>query len=472
MSRAPVLHVGCTMSVQQFRKPASARQANATAAAHAAKEAEDRAQYTTEVLARYRDYVQTKLEPELEELKDRCSELEYEATVAQDEAAALRERLVDAEEEATTWRRAAERARTDADGQIKLAASQHADHIIAVRDAGDRECSALRREVDRLTDEVQELRSRGFDPNTAARLAEANDRLETKDAELRTLRRRCDQQAEALAEAEGHRTDVAPLASAVNGAIGELRMTIREAAEFSGAVASAFAHIDVSCPEIATAAATWRGVSASADGTAGEASMRALLDALCGTVAAVRHAARDEHTAVAAGLKLIVLKHTDLLERIASGDHERQHERELTKRRLAELEEDRRAEKEALLVAAEKERAKAMLTAAGGAAAALLPSHSGGQQPQRAVVATSPAGVQTGAELMGAFGDQQQAARLMNEIAQLQADVAHYRETVQLLERQRRKFMSFVDDEQATTRIRTALQGGGISSTQFMLDGV
>uniref|UniRef100_A0A7S1Q523 Uncharacterized protein n=1 Tax=Neobodo designis TaxID=312471 RepID=A0A7S1Q523_NEODS len=452
------------MAVSHYRRP-TPRQPESRASVPVESVRDDRAEYTMEMLSQYRRYVATSLEPELETLREEVAELRYDAELAREEATTYRHRAEAAENELARVNETLQKSLAAADTRVQTATEHHNEHIAAVRRAAESEIDAMRLRVRDAERVAEELRCAGNDPTVLKRLAAAEDAREAAEESKRSMQRRLDDLEKRAQAAESANAATSRMLRNVGDLLSDLTGIAREAADFSTSVASAFAHIECSCPELSSAASQWSSIT-SADLTSHpESTVDA--DRARRLTGSVRSALQQQHAAVAGALRSLVIKHTEALESAASSDHDRQHERELARRRLAELEEDLRAEREAMLQALERERVNARLASSG-------PPRARMEEPTPVRDSAKPSVsqcCQTGPELMSTQGDHDQAARLLDEVVSLQSQLAHHRETIQLLEQQRKLFMDFVDDEWVTAHVQTALNGS-VQSETFMLHGV
>jgi hypothetical protein len=452
------------MAVNHYRRTRSApKRHEAPVSSSDSQAADEKAAYTLDVLTQYRRYVSTQLEPELEALRSEAAELHYDVEMSREEIATLRHRAEIAEADAANATASLRDLTAASDARLRAATAHHDDHIDAVKQAAAKERDAMElrlRDAERV---AEELRAAGGDPTLIRRLGAAEEARDAAESGRRVLQDRLKEAERLIASAENGRSALSAVQRQTGETALEIRGVIREATDFSASISKAFAHIECPCAELSGAASQWSAMAAmdpTVDPSSGEHTAQ--------LVSQLRSGLQHQHAAIASALRELVVKHTYALESAASADHERQHERELARRRLAELEEDLRAERESMLQALERERVNARLSSS--AAQPGAQARVDEQLSRRVQVPTSSASCQTGPELMSVHGEHDQAARLLDEVGRQQAELSHHRETIQLLEQQRRLFMDFVDDGFVAAHVHTALNGS-MPSDSFMLHG-
>ena len=461
------------------------------------QQALERARYAEELLSRYRGYVETTLQPELEELRGEAADLRASLRECTDERDAAREASDRLRGEVADAVSLLQRAQATAREDQRAAAQRADDLVAAVRAETETRIALLTSERDSVRQQLATANARGgVDDDTARQLGSLKATVQERGAALDSARRRVQELEEALAAAEraSHAGSAGAVSSSIASALLEAQATAREASDFSASVAAAFAQIDVDVPSIHAAQRGWQAVAAATaaaapadDTVASAASLRDLAGEVSAAAVALRRAASQEHTALAGGIRALVVAHTQSLEAAATGDASRQQERELQRQRLAELEKDRRAEREALMAAVERERLHALLANPSGADPAELArlSASGAAAGAGGINASAATrdgvspprhrrsvGAQTGPELAGTAGEANHSARLLAEVHGLQQQLTQHRETISLMERQRRKFMAFADDVAVASKVHRALRGSDVSAEAFMLHGV
>jgi hypothetical protein len=409
-----------------------------------------------DVLTRYRDYVATTIQPQLERLKEEAAEAAYDAEMAREEVTSIAKRLKEAVMLVADLRQASIKDRAEADERIRRLAEHHELQLSALQRAHQSEVRTLKDDLERVTQRYSEAQRHQYaESSTQSLLDKANIEISLLRSQDVALKSRVDDLAATVEDLERERAALAPFAASNKNCQFDLQSLVREASEFTTGITTALNHIDCGSVEVSNVAAQWRQVLvAFADPSHG--------DFLAPLVSEVRRLVKVEHAAIAGVLKVFVVRHTQALEAAASTDHERRQEKDLAKRRLVELEDDLRTERETMLVALERERIVQRLSSPTGPAVVTMPALA-----PTAKTSTAAAWCQTGTELLGARGEQQQAARLLEEVFALQQQVAHHRETIQHLEHQRRVFMDFVDDDAISAQVHAALTGG-MSTENFM----
>lgn len=418
------------------------------------------AEYAKDILTQYRRYVTTTLEPEIERARTEASELRYDLELAREEQTTTAAKLEDAVAEIELLNERLKRRDKEFERRVQATEEQHDDHMRSVKLAAAAELTMANARIAELQRELDRARAAPPDSEATVKLAAVSEELSAANAVVASLRSRCEQLELRARQLESDVLATAGLRSVNAECLTQVHDIATAAVDYSVGLRTAFDHIQCAAPEIGRVSDAWRRVVGDCTG---ENALEALIS--------LRRVLKEEHSATAAALKQIIVKHTAVLEATAASDHERHQERDLARRRLAELEDDIRAEREAMMAALEREKVKNRLAGASADVAA-------SQTVPRSSVVTSgrPASTmtvwcQTGPELMSTAGDSDQAARLMEEVFSLHGQLAHHRETIQLLEQQRRLFMDFVDDECVTAAVQEVMSGGA-AAEDFMLRGL
>lgn len=493
--REPLTAFLCTnllgrMATSQFRKTGAA-----SAPATHRTETEglrNQLEYSQEVLRRYRQYVEEKLEVDLANTRRDRDRLGQRNEELHDENEALKNAVIRLRQEAQDSHRIGATAKKEATDELRRIVNQHDDHLASVKAAAELEKAKLSSDLQRAVEQLKSLSSLAAAARDLDKLRGENETLQSELTRVTALYKHTQT---SLAELQTKGLDLSQAAGALLKATTEVSALVEESHDASQLLRTAFAHAGVTLYERES---PWKACVENAEriqANQGKLAddIREPLTRLTALVGAIRKTSAQDRSLLAAAVKSLVVQHSDTLQSYTQKDHEHQRERDLYRRRLQEMENDRKSEREALMQANEKDRVRSLLVnpsnsgagaglsvldnslgspargrSAGGATA---DAHHFNNNPNRIAVPTRTSACQTGPELLGTVKEQQHATRLMQEIHTLQTELTQHKETIQLMERQRSLFMTFVEDEQTEAEVRKALGYGAIDSEQFVLYG-
>ncbi len=409
--------------------------------------------YTQDVLKRYKAYVDDKLQRQLDQYASTCEELGVECAKLRDENVLLHNRLEVAQSAAAKFREEAREAH---------------EVVEAERRSVQSELARAREQGEDRTRQAQEQARRAEEE-----LAAVQSALTKRDQEIRKLRVALAEREAQAAAAPGSPAQKTPTGfpaafggPSANAVCQALQGITSAGLDFSNTLAAACAHISIDCSGSVAAWKAFQQKPVTPEGLA--ESVREL--------AAVQ---RTQHTAIAQALRAFVLRQAELLESLSAKEQAHHTERELMKRRLEEVERDRKAERDAALLRAEKDRLRGAGGGGGGVAAAMgghqrssgegyawssstvdeLVMAAASQQGSR----VESVGTQTNFADLGqqpvVSGASSDTERLFAELRRLQEESAAHRSTILMLEQQRRTFLGFVDNDRVSSHVKAALSG-------------
>lgn len=460
------------MSRRVAAAAASRRQADAVRTfsqlERALQESEQREAHIRDVLSRYKTYVETTFQQSLDDAVEQRDDATAELAMVRRSLLDSEERLAAAIADADAERRRREKYESESTETIRRIHESHAQQLQTMSSGRDRDAQSLREALasTAATNDAQRH-------ELAHRLSVTSAQLDAKTRQVDDVER---QRARIQLELEALRSELAAAreAAAVAAAV-RLQQPENPGGKLSlGGFKEPSSECLKQLDEIVTDTASFVDATVSAIRRAGFSTGSPPRDEgehpvpgpgspLEDKMNHLRSIQQRGHMSVAAGIRSLVAAHVEMVDAVARSEHERQQDAELNRRRLAELERDRRTERETLMHALEKERATSTVHH-------LTALHPGG--PHSAKPMPSPAtgtqirhvSLQTGPELLSQQSESEQQARLVAEIHSLQSHVAHLKSTVSILNKQRARFMPFVDDPAVTRQVRSAMVGGSGST--------
>ena len=419
--------------------PASAKRSSALAGP-SVTDLQDELQYTQDVLKRYKTYVDEKLQRQLDQYAITCDELGVECSRLRDENVLLHNRLESAQA-------AIEKHFADSREEVETKEVE----IRTIK----RELEKLH-ELDAERQQALNASQRGSDEELAA----MQTALAKRDQEIHKLRLvLAERNASVSAQPAASPTYSSPLQkvsqswSAQVGAsiCSSIQTILSDALDFSNTFAAACSHISIDC---GGSVASWKALQ-----------QKPLVpESLADILAELAAVERTQHAAIAQALKAFVLRQAEILDTVTTKEHEHHAEKELMKRRLDEIERDRRSEREAASLRAEKERLRSTMAggptfqraAWGSSTVDELVLGVGSQATRVESVATQTVFAENAA---GTGSADASSERLLAEVRRLQDESAVHKSTILLLEQQRKTFLGFVDNDRISAHVKSALSG-------------
>ena len=434
------------------------------------------AEHTHALLVKLKQHLDNTVQPQLDRAMAERDELAFEVDRLDFENEKLRQKLEAAEGKLSRISQTNEDHSSGFNQRMDRILEEHKARLEAETRAHALEMKEANEKISRLEARLGDsAASEAIDVHSRQRIHDLENALRARDNHVRSLQQELAETQSTLSDTERRAVEVAPIVSAITTTLMELKTFVDESADAATNLVSAASRAGI---DGSNAANSWKALQASVSKIREGVPVRALLDELRLMCVEMRSAARQESAFIAQSLKAFVLKQQELTELLSRKEHERQVERDLSRRRLEEVEKDRQDEREALLQQMEKEKMRIILQGGNASSSA----NSGGNMLQggssspsgspkgiggtRLVVPSATTAVQTGTELLEGMGPGNESllvARLRNEIKNLSAQVVDQRQTLVHMERQRSRFMAFVGEGDAIEhQVLVAMNGSSI----------